>query len=188
MSLAKIQEAPQRSLILLVGPPGAGQSTFCQQTILDRVAAGRSVPFVTTGRAVPAIIRMLSEKGLGTSAPEGPSFVDALATTVGSANPERSEAPGANGEDLNSINISIAKLQHGFGTRNIFLDFDSLTSPYLFTKEETFRGAILPLHRRLPERPVLSRQEQARQGNQVYRHWRSLLRMGDQVECSGRRR
>lgn len=74
MSLAKIREAPQRSLMLLIGPPGAGKSTFCHQMILDSVAAGRSVLLVTTERSVPDIIGILSEKGLGKSTPEALSF------------------------------------------------------------------------------------------------------------------
>jgi KaiC/GvpD/RAD55 family RecA-like ATPase len=74
MSLVKIQEAPQRSLILLVGPPGAGKSTFCHQMILDSVAAARSVLFVTTERSVSNIDGILNEKGLGRSTPEALSF------------------------------------------------------------------------------------------------------------------
>ena len=48
LSLAEIQEVPKESLTLLVGPPGAGKSTFCHQTVLDSIAAERPIIFVTT--------------------------------------------------------------------------------------------------------------------------------------------
>jgi tRNA A37 threonylcarbamoyladenosine biosynthesis protein TsaE len=35
MSLAQIQEAPDRSVILLAEPPGAGKSAFCRQMVLN---------------------------------------------------------------------------------------------------------------------------------------------------------
>jgi KaiC/GvpD/RAD55 family RecA-like ATPase len=45
MSLAEIQEVPDRSLILLARPPGAGKSTFCYQVVLNSLAADRPVIF-----------------------------------------------------------------------------------------------------------------------------------------------
>jgi KaiC/GvpD/RAD55 family RecA-like ATPase len=48
VSLAQLQEAPSRNMILLVGPPGAGKSTFCQQATLLSLAMDRPVIFVTT--------------------------------------------------------------------------------------------------------------------------------------------
>jgi KaiC/GvpD/RAD55 family RecA-like ATPase len=48
VSLAQIQEIPAKDMILLVGPPGSGKSTFCQQALLQRLAADRPVIYVTT--------------------------------------------------------------------------------------------------------------------------------------------
>jgi len=47
MSLAKIQEAQDKGVILLVGAPGAGKSTFCHQTVLRNIAIDRPVIMVT---------------------------------------------------------------------------------------------------------------------------------------------
>ncbi len=138
-SLAEIQEAPKNSLILLAGPPGAGKSTFCHQVVLNGLAMDRPVIFVTTEQGPVEIIGLLREKGMGDFPPEALSFVDAFGETVGLATPERPDTIGANCEDLNSLSIAIAKLQQRIGKRDIVLAFDSLTSPYLFSREEMFR-------------------------------------------------
>jgi len=145
LSLADIQEVPQNSLILLAGRPGAGKSTFCHQLVLNRMAIGRPVMFVTTERSVPDIISLLRDKGLGEPTPGALSFVDAFATTVGLNTPERPDTVGASCEDLNSIAMAIAKLQQRIGKKGILLAIDSLTAPYLFNKEEMFRFMRLGL-------------------------------------------
>ncbi len=137
MSLSKIQEPPDKGLILLTGPPGAGKSTFCHQVVLNGLAMDSPVIFVTTEQGPTEIIGLLREKGM--REPVALSFVDAFAKTVGLATPERSDTIGANCDDLNSISMAIAKLQQKIGKRDILLAFDSLTSPYLFNREEVFR-------------------------------------------------
>ena len=139
MSLAEIQEVPDRALILLAGPPGAGKSTFCHQVVLGALAMDRPVLFVTTERRPTDIIGLLREKGMGEPPPGALSFVDAFGDTVGLATPNRPDTIGANCEDLNSISMAIAKQQQRIGRRDILLSFDALTSPYLFNREEIFR-------------------------------------------------
>jgi KaiC/GvpD/RAD55 family RecA-like ATPase len=56
MSLVEPKEAPDRGLILLAGPPGAGKSTFCCQVVANGVAADRPAIFVATERTVPDIV------------------------------------------------------------------------------------------------------------------------------------
>ena len=138
-SLTQLQEEPSKNLILLVGPPGSGKTTFCQQAVLNCFAVDRSVIFVTTEHGPSEVIDLLRERGLG-ALPSGMlSFVDAFGETVGAATPERTDTVGANCEDLTSISLSIAKLQERIGRRDVLLVFDSLTSPYLFNENEMFR-------------------------------------------------
>ncbi len=139
LSLAEIQDVPKENLVLLVGPPGAGKSTFCHQIVLNGIAIERPVIFVTTEKSPSEVTALLREKGMGEPTPESLSFVDAFAMTVGLATTERPDTMGANCEDLNSISMAIDKLQQKIGKRDILLAFDSLTSPYLFNKEEVFR-------------------------------------------------
>jgi len=139
LSLADIQEVPNNSLILLTGPPGAGKSTFCYQSVLSGLATDKPVIFATTEHGPTEVIGLLEEKGMGEFPPGALSFIDAFGETVGLATTERSDTIHANCEDLNSISMAIDKLRQRIGRRNIILAFDSLTSPYLFNKEEVFR-------------------------------------------------
>jgi predicted hydrocarbon binding protein/KaiC/GvpD/RAD55 family RecA-like ATPase len=147
LSLAEIQEIPRNSLILLAGPPGAGKSAFCHQAVLNGLAMDRPIIFVTTERGPAETTGLLRECGMATLPPGALSFVDAFAQTVGLATPERPDTIHANCQDLNSLGMAIAKLQQRIGTRDILLAFDSLTSPYLFNKEEMFRFIKLCLLR-----------------------------------------
>jgi len=145
LSLAEIQEVPKNSLILLAGPPGAGKSTFCHQVALNGLAMERPVIFVTTEQGPAEVIGLLREKGMMEFAPGALSFVDAFGETVGVTTPERPDTTYANCEDLNSISMAIARQQERIGRKEILLAFDSLTSPYLFNKEEIFRFMRLSL-------------------------------------------
>jgi len=145
VSLTELQEVPPKNLILLVGPPGSGKSTFCHQVVLNGFIMDRPVIFVTTEHGPSEVIDLLRERGMGELPPGMLSFVDAFGETVGATTPERPDTVGANCEDLTSISLAIAKLQERIGRRGILLVFDSLTSPYLFNEKEVFRFMRLGL-------------------------------------------
>ena len=63
MSLARIQEAPGEGIILLVGTPGAGKSTFCQQVVLRNLSMDRPVIMVTTEQGPSEVLGLLRERG-----------------------------------------------------------------------------------------------------------------------------
>jgi predicted hydrocarbon binding protein/KaiC/GvpD/RAD55 family RecA-like ATPase len=136
LSLAQIQEVPKESLTLLVGPPGAGKSTFCHQMVLNGMAAERPIIFVTTEQNPSVVTGLLREKGMGESTPAALSFVDAFTETVGLTCTQRSDTECANCADLNSLSMATTKLQERMGQKGILLAFDSLTSPYLFCGAE----------------------------------------------------
>jgi predicted hydrocarbon binding protein len=76
---------------------------------------------------------------VGELPPGALSFIDAFGETVGAIATDRPDTLSANCEDLNSISMAIAKLQERIGRRDVFLAFDSLTSPYLFNEKEVFQ-------------------------------------------------
>jgi len=139
MSLAQLHEVPSKNLILIVGPPGAGKSTFCEQTILQSLAMDKPVIYVTTEYDPSKAEASLREKGLGRIEHGLLSFVDAYNETVGVSVSERPDTVYADCNDLSSIDIGISKLSERIGGNDILLVFDSLTSPYLFSGSEILR-------------------------------------------------
>ena len=124
MSLARIQEPPEKSLVLLTGAPGAGKSTFCHQVVLNTIALDRPVIFLTTECAPDDVKVLLREKGLGDSASTTLRFVDAFTETVGLKCEQQPETVCANCNDLNSMSMAITGLQEKIGKKGILLVFD----------------------------------------------------------------
>jgi predicted hydrocarbon binding protein/KaiC/GvpD/RAD55 family RecA-like ATPase len=145
VSLTQIQEVPPKNLILLVGPPGSGKSTFCQQTILRNIEV-RPVIYVTTESAPSKVEDSLREKGLGEALPHALGFVDAFHETVGLSIVDRPDTVKASSEDLTSLGIAISKLRERMG-ENVLVVFDSLTSPYLMNGSEILRFMKMSLLR-----------------------------------------
>jgi predicted hydrocarbon binding protein/archaellum biogenesis ATPase FlaH len=124
-------------MVLLVGPPGAGKSTFCQEIVLKNITMG-PVVYVTTESNPSQIIESLRQKGLGEELPHALGFIDAFRETVGLPSIKRSDAINASCGDLTSLSIAITKMKERID-ENALLVFDSLTSPYLMNGYEVIR-------------------------------------------------
>jgi KaiC/GvpD/RAD55 family RecA-like ATPase len=136
--LTQLQEVPPKNIILLVGPPGAGKSYFCYQTVLNHLAIKKPIIFVTTEHAPSDIIQFLIERGLKETHTSILYFVDAFHGTVNltSISPN---TVAANCGDLTSLEIAISKLKNKIDKRNILIVFDSLTSPYLLNGQDVIK-------------------------------------------------
>ena len=137
MTLAKLQEARERGVVLLVGAPGAGKSTFCHNTVLRSIAIDRPVIMVTTEQGPQEVVKLLTDRGLGNK--KELNMVDAFTRTVGLECSPRASTVCANCSDLNSMSIAITKLRERTGGKDTLLIFDSLTSPYLFNGIEVIK-------------------------------------------------
>jgi predicted hydrocarbon binding protein/KaiC/GvpD/RAD55 family RecA-like ATPase len=126
-------------MVLLVGPPGSGKSTFCQQAALRGLAMDRPIIFVTTEYGPSEAEGAFKERGLREVGPGLLSFVNAYHETVGLPVSDRADTVHAYCEDLSSIGIAISKLSERIGRKGVLLVFDSLTSPYLFSGSEVLR-------------------------------------------------
>jgi predicted hydrocarbon binding protein/KaiC/GvpD/RAD55 family RecA-like ATPase len=138
-SLSQLQDVPSKSLILLVGPPGSGKTTFCEQTILKSLVIERPIIYVVTECGPSDAEKALKEQGLGEVEPGLLNYVDAYNETVGAAVSERGDTVYADCNDLSSIDVAITKLTEQIGRMDVLLVFDSLTSPYLFGGSEILR-------------------------------------------------
>jgi predicted hydrocarbon binding protein/KaiC/GvpD/RAD55 family RecA-like ATPase len=137
VSLSQLQEIPSKNLILLVGPPGSGKSTFCQETILKSITL-RPVIYVTTESTPSDIVESFRQRGLGKELPHPLGFVDAFRETVGLPIMTQPDVVAASCEDLTSLNIAISKMRERVD-ETFLLVFDSLTSPYLMNGSEVLR-------------------------------------------------
>jgi len=145
VSLAQLQEVPTNNMILLVGPPGSGKTTFCQKTVLSNIEL-RPVIYVTTESNPSTVEGALRAKGLGKESLHPLGFVDAFHETMGLPSVVRSDTLVASSEDLTSLGIAISNLQEKMG-ENVLLIFDSLTSPYLMSGAEILRFIRMTLLR-----------------------------------------
>jgi predicted hydrocarbon binding protein/KaiC/GvpD/RAD55 family RecA-like ATPase len=147
MSLHWLQEVPNAKIVMLVGPPGSGKSTFCYQAVLYNLAVNRPVIFVTTEYGTLEAERFLKMKGL-TKIPSGLlNYVDAYNQTVGLPVVDRPDTISVSSANLTNIGIAITKHQKNIGKKDILLVFDSLTSPYLLCGPNVVRFFRLFLSR-----------------------------------------
>jgi predicted hydrocarbon binding protein/KaiC/GvpD/RAD55 family RecA-like ATPase len=144
-SLSQLQEVPPKNMILLVGAPGSGKSTFCHRSVLNNLATNRPVMFVTTEHAPSDVTRFLRERGLGETPSGILNFVDAFHKTVGLSTTSRPDTVDASCGDLTSIEVAISKVRNRIRRKNVLLVFDSLTSPYLLNGGEIIRFLRLSL-------------------------------------------
>jgi len=145
VSITQLQEIPSKNMILLVGPPGSGKSTFCEQIVLQNLAIDRPVIYLTTEYDPSKAEASLREKGLGKIEPGLIGFVDAYNETVGISVSERPDTVHADCANLSGIGIAISKLQERIGKKDVLLVFDSLVSPYLLSGPEVVRFMRLTL-------------------------------------------
>jgi predicted hydrocarbon binding protein/KaiC/GvpD/RAD55 family RecA-like ATPase len=139
VSLTQLLEVPSESMILIVGSPGSGKSSFCEQTVLQSLAIERPIIYLTTECSPSKMEARLKERGVSEVQKGLLTFIDAYNETVGVSVPDRSDTVYANCNDLSSIDIAISKLQERIGRKGTLLIFDSLTSPYLFSGPEILR-------------------------------------------------
>ena len=134
-------------MVLLVGPPGAGKSTFCEQVILQNLTMDQPIIYITTEYTPLDAEEILRERGLGDFKPNLLYFIDAYNATVGLSVSNRPDIVSADCGNLNSFSIAISKLQNKIGKSGVLLVFDSLTSPYLLSGSEVVRFLKLTISR-----------------------------------------
>ena len=147
MSLSHLKEVPNAKTIMLVGPPGAGKTTFCHQTVLHNLAAHRPIILVTTECSTTEAEKSLKEKGLTGSQAGLLKFIDGFNKTVGLPALDRPDTISISCGNLTNLGIAIVKHQRNINKKGILLVLDSLTSPYLLAGSDVVRFFRLTLSR-----------------------------------------
>ena len=129
MLIQDIQNIPAGTLLLIVGPPGSGKSTFCNQTVLSTIEE-KPIIYVTTESPPSQVAVSLEELGLSKVLPNPISYVDSYHRTIGLSESTRLVVEDASSENLVSLGIAIEKLRRNIA-KDFLLVFDSLTAPYL---------------------------------------------------------
>ena len=128
-------QIPTGNLILLVGPPGSGKSTFCNKTVLKTVGQ-KPIIYVATESPPSKVAASLEELGLSGTLPNTVSYVDSYNKTIGLSESTNLIVEDASSQNLVSLGIAITKLQRRLD-KEYLLVFDSLTSPYLLNGAST---------------------------------------------------
>lgn len=147
MSLTQLQDIPLKNVVFLVGPPGAGKSTFCEQVILQNLTIDKPIIYAITEYGPSNAEKILKEKGLGDIRADLLYYIDAYNETVGLSVLDRPDIVSADCGNLSSIGIAISKLQNRIQKNGVLLVFDSLTSPYLLSGSEVVRFLKLTISR-----------------------------------------
>jgi len=137
VSVSQLQDVPSKQMLLLVGPPGSGKSTFCKETALKSIIFKPVIYMITESTSLE-ISESFKQRGLGGDLPHPLRFIDAFRETVGLTSLASPDTVYASYEDLTSLNIAILTMLESVG-ENALVVFDSLTSPYLMNGSEVLR-------------------------------------------------
>jgi len=103
---------PSASAILLVGPPGVGKSTFCQQFIMEGLLEDQPAIYITLDISPEEAKQSLERMGLQKEKEDDIRFVDAYSWRYG-----KSEAKYSVGNlgNINEFNIAISEAMQNIG-------------------------------------------------------------------------
>ncbi len=115
---------PERSAILIVGPPGVGKEAICYWFLSSSLGQGDAAVFVSR-RSVPEVFE--DARGFGVTLEGFVNFADCSGT------PPASNAVGCDLRDLTHLSVSMKKLVAAQASRRIRIVTDIL-SPLLLLK------------------------------------------------------
>lgn len=133
-NLAEVLEIPSSTLVIVIGPPGAGKSTFLRRTIAYNAFDLKKPTIVISTKSLPEQFErdLLKRMGAGRVGEVPVRFVDAYSGTVG-LHSEGSRALGANCNDPTSIGIALAKALRDLAQESL-VAVESLTPIYLLNE------------------------------------------------------
>lgn len=129
---------PEKSTILLIGPPGCGKTTFCQQFIFTGLKKNEPGFYITLDSSPEDVKKNMERYGWGVKpymAKKQMYFLDAYSWKVGGGKGSETIKVISGGLDINAINLSMAEIMDKMkrDSRGVF---DSLSTLLLYTPSE----------------------------------------------------
>lgn len=120
--------------LAVMGPPGVGKSTLCQELIKEAFKAGLKCLYVITNNPVALIREQLRVLGVAPVARAEPViFVDMYSWLLGERSPERFQIDNAS--DIAALSVVLSTAAETAGDKT-FINFDTLSTLLAYNSEE----------------------------------------------------
>ena len=120
--------------LAIMGPPGVGKSTLCQELIREAYKAGLKCLYVITNNPIPLARDQLRQLGVAPVARTEPVvFVDMYSWLLGERSPERFQIDNAS--DVAALSVVLSSAAETTGDKS-FVTFDTLSTLLSYNSEE----------------------------------------------------
>src|SRR3989442_110537 len=120
--------------LAIMGPPGVGKSTVCQELIKEASKSGLKCLYVVTNNPVDLVKQQLRDMGIVPVARNEPVIlVDMYSWLLGEHSPERFQIDNAS--DVAALSVVISSAAETAGDRS-FVAFDTLSTLLAYNSEE----------------------------------------------------
>lgn len=120
--------------LAVMGPPGVGKSTLCQELVKEAFKAGLKCVYVITNNPIPLVKDQLRELGVAPIARTDPViYVDMYSWLLGERSSERFQIDNAS--DVAALSVVLSSAAETAGDKS-FVAFDTISTLLAYNTEE----------------------------------------------------